>query len=485
MWQTYFQPVSPGEAVSLLRQYLGKTSILAGGTNLLVAMQHGTHRPEIVIDLSRLDMLRQIRLEAGELRIGALITPAQVLRSPECREHALPLVQACHEWGAPQIRNRATLGGNLINASPAGDGIPPLVALEAQAVLLSSSGERTVPVAELLTAPHETLLLPDELLTEIVIPLRPAGWRGSFVKLGMRRAQVISVVNLAIVLDLADAGDASTPPLVRSARIAIGCVAPTVQQADAAAALLAGKRLTPQICQQAAALAAQVAAPIDDIHAPASYRRAVLPALVAQTLQQLASHQHAATLPAQPLILGSRPAVPAPEPMPPGNLVLTVNGQTHHLPASAAKRTLLTLLREDLGLTGTKQGCSEGRCGACTVWLDGQAVTACLVAAPQAHLASITTIEGLAGIASDADTELHPLQASFIAQAGVQCGYCTPGMIMAGARLLHDNPTPDAAQIRQGLSGNLCRCTGYQKIIAAVQAAAARMPRNDTGEVQP
>ncbi len=483
MWQTYLQPTSPSEAVSLLRQYLGKTSILAGGTNLLVAMQHGSHQPEIVIDLSRLDMLRQIQLEEHVLRLGALVTPAQVLRSPECRAHALPLVQACHEWGGPLIRNRATLGGNLINASPAGDGIPPLVALEAQAVLLSSSGERTVPVADLITAPHETLLLPDELLTEIIIPLRPAGWRGTFVKLGMRRAQVISVVNLAIVLDLADEGDAIHPLLVRSARIAIGCVAPTVQQAADAAAWLVGQRLTPEVCQQAAVLAAQVATPIDDIHAPAAYRRAVLPALVAQALQQLASNQHAATLPVQPVVLGMPAAQSVHEPMPPGNLVLTVNGQTHHLPATAANCTLLTLLREDLGLTGTKQGCSEGRCGACTVWLDGQAVTACLVAAPQAHLASITTIEGLASIASAEHAELHPLQAAFIEQAGVQCGYCTPGMIMAGARLLHDYPDPDDTQIRRGLSGNLCRCTGYQKIFAAVQAAAARLPQK--GEVQP
>jgi carbon-monoxide dehydrogenase medium subunit len=483
MWHTYLQPVSLSETVSLLRQYLGKARVLAGGTNLLVAMQHGTATAEIVIDLSRLSMLRQIRVDAGTLRLGALVTPAQVLRSELCREHALPLVQACHEWGAPQIRNRATLGGNVTNASPVGDGIPPLIALDAQVVLLSSSGERTIPVADFITAPHATLLLPDELLTEIVIPIHatPHLRRGMFYKLGMRRAQVISVVNMACMLTFADEGEASPAPLVQAARIAVGGVAPTVQLAEAAAALLVGQRLTPELGQQAAPLVAQIARPIDDIHAPAAYRQAVLGPLVAHCLAQIATNQHTASLPQVPVVLGTAMPEDSLEVMPPGNLVLQVNGQTHHLPARALGKTLLTLLREDLGLTGTKQGCSEGRCGACTVWLNGQAVNACLVAAPQAHHARITTIEGLAH-ASGVYAELHPLQQAFIEQAAAQCGYCTPGMIMAGARLLADVPHPDEAQIRRGLSGNLCRCTGYQKIIAAIRAAAQIQP---TDEVQP
>jgi len=145
---------------------------------------------------------------------------------------------------------------------------------------------------------------------------------------------------------------------------------------------------------------------------------------------------------------------------------LTVNGEDRELEVPE-KRVLLDLLREDLGLTGTKAGCGEGECGACTVLLNGKAVCSCLMLAVEADGARITTIEGLAS-----KGRLHPLQEAFIQEGAAQCGYCTPGMILAAKALLDENPQPSRAEIKTALAGNFCRCTGYAAIIRAVAAVA-------------
>ncbi len=146
-----------------------------------------------------------------------------------------------------------------------------------------------------------------------------------------------------------------------------------------------------------------------------------------------------------------------------------LNGHSHELRVQPW-RTLLEVIREDLKLTGTKEGCGEGECGSCTVIMDGKTVNSCLIPALEANNKEITTIEGLA----DGDG-LHPIQEAFVNHSGMQCGFCTPGMIMSAKALLDSNPNPSEAEIREGIAGNFCRCTGYTKIIESISAAAEVM----------
>lgn len=150
-------------------------------------------------------------------------------------------------------------------------------------------------------------------------------------------------------------------------------------------------------------------------------------------------------------------------------ITLHVNGDQYRLEVPV-NRTLLAALREDLGLQGTKEGCGSGDCGACTVLLDGKPVNSCLVLAVAADGCQVTTVEGLGS-----DERLHPLQEAFIQEGAVQCGFCTPGMLLTAKGLLDENPMPNEAEIRKALAGNLCRCTGYVRIVKAVQKAAAAM----------
>jgi aerobic carbon-monoxide dehydrogenase small subunit len=155
--------------------------------------------------------------------------------------------------------------------------------------------------------------------------------------------------------------------------------------------------------------------------------------------------------------------------MPKQIINLRLNGQPHEI-AVEPNWTLLETVREALGFTGSKEGCGTGDCGACSMILDGRLITSCLMLAPQADGREVTTVEGLAD-----NGTLHPVQQAFIDTGGVQCGFCTPGMIMAAKALLDQNKSPTFEEIRDGLAGNLCRCTGYTKIYQAVEVAAERM----------
>ncbi|RME78621.1 MAG: hypothetical protein D6784_02210, partial [Chloroflexi bacterium] len=394
----------------------------------------------------------------------------QVVASRLCWDHAFPLVKACWQVGASQIRNRGTIAGNLVTASPANDTIPPLWALDAAVTLQSVGGRRMLPLSEFFLGVRKTALEANEMIVDITFPAMKDYDIGTFLKFGYRKAQAISVVNVAVVLSML--GDTVT-----SARITLGSVAPTIVRATDAERFLTGKILTPDVMAQAGEMATLSIAPISDIRGSADFRRYLVKILTRQALEELSTGTERDSIPPRPVKLwgdtdGHFPPVRSEESgevhstADDDPIITTVNGQ-QHVVHGANHKTLLRMLRENLHLVGSKEGCAEGECGACTVLLDGIAVMSCLVPAPRAHGSEIVTIEGLAH-----GQTLHPVQQAFIDEAAVQCGYCTPGFIMSGATLLKERRRPTRDEIKQAITGNLCRCTGYYKIVQALEKAA-------------
>jgi len=480
MWQKYFNVMSVERALNILAENGKRARIVAGATDLILEIERGVRRDiDVLIDISRIQNLGEITMdEDEEIHLGPIVTHNHCVSSKIIRERAFPLAAASWKVGAPQIRNRGTVAGNLITASPANDTIPPLMALDAKVRLASIHGERLVPLADFYKGVRKTVMQPDEMLVDIQFPAMKIDQRGAFYKLGLRNAQAISVVNAAVVITFQSPnGDINsrdlTENLINNVSITLGSVAPTIIHALEAENYLLGKKLDDEVIQQAASIAMQAAAPIDDVRSTADYRREMVRVSVLRALRLIASGEAQAGIPAEPVMLWGKGGKENQTKLSEskfhksGTPIRTIiNGNMFEF-NSGYDKTLLQLIRDDAGLTGTKEGCSEGECGACTVFLDGKAVMSCLVPAARAHEAEIVTIEGLA----DGDT-LRPIQQAFITDGAVQCGYCTPGFLMSASKMIEEKPHPSKDEIMQAISGNLCRCTGYYKIIQAIESAS-------------
>ncbi len=276
----YLRPSDLDEAIRLLAGTGETARILAGGTDLVIAMRRGLVYPETIVDISCLDELRGIYQSDGYVHIGALTTLGQLRDSRELALWAPLFVDACRDIGSVQIRNLGTLGGNLGNASPAGDTIPVLYVLGAEVRLTSQTGERWVPIEAFFTGPGKTVRRSDEIIAEVRFPSSRKDWKGFFLKLGQRRAMCVAKVSAAGWLCL----DGSN---VMDCRLALGAVAPTVLRLKNAENQLVGYPLDTCRIQLAALDASLACEPINDIRSTIEYRRAMAGVLVRRGLEKI------------------------------------------------------------------------------------------------------------------------------------------------------------------------------------------------------
>ncbi len=444
----YARPETAGVLFALLEEYGPDAKLLTGGTDLVVRLRMGHALPRIVIDLKRVAELSADIVQTGSgLRVGALTVMSDIIDDARVQHHFPALVEAASVVGSVQIRHRATLAGNICNASPAADTAPVLLAYGAKVHLRSKDGTRVVPIDEFFTGPGKTVLRSGEIVESIELPFPPSGSGAAFGRVTRRRGVDLATINLACLV---------TP--TGAVRFAYGAAGPRPFLVEDASGVLADPSGDPDEWNPVLERIVAHASPITDVRGSQDYRQAMLLVMSRRTLRTAITRMPGSggTVPAAPqtspdprkrrgLSPASPPAVSrlspgtAVQPATTAPITLTVNGTTRSLNV-LPHHTLLRVLRDQLHLTGTKECCAEGECGACTILLDGRAVNSCLVLAVEADGADILTIEGLSS-----EGTLDPLQTAFLEKGAVQCGFCIPGMIMASKHLLERQSAPDRA----------------------------------------
>ena len=469
MLKNYISCANLEDALKALSDYAGHAKIIAGGTDLVLELEKGLYPSnEVIIDISRIPGLDLIQSDSdGTIHIGPMVTHSHVVGSMLLQKNAALLAQACYGVGSPQIRNRGTVAGNLVTASPANDTISPLMALDAVLTLRSINGTRKIKLGEFYTGVRKTTIHSNEMLVDISFKGLNNNQKSVYKKYALRKAQAISLVNAAIILTLDD-------KRIIDARITLGAVAPVIIHAKKAEDYLLNNEMNEVTILQASVLVGEDVSPISDIRSSADYRKKISAILVKRGLMELKEGAKS-TVPEKPVLLWgksspnrSKKVLKSQEHLGQAHIQTVINGKPYSI-STDLNKSLLHMIREDAGLIGSKEGCSEGECGACTVYLDGVAVMSCLVPAVRADGAEIITIEGVSK-----EGELHPVQQAFVNEGAVQCGYCTPGFVMSAVKLLEEKKNPDVEEIKLAITGNLCRCTGYYKIVKAIESVVQK-----------
>jgi carbon-monoxide dehydrogenase medium subunit len=281
LYKSYHVAKTIDDALSVLAASNGSARPIAGGTDLMLHLHEHPDKSLTLVDISRIEALQSIFEQEGRLHIGAAATYAQIRQSPLLAQQAFLLVEASHEVGANQIQNMGTIGGNIANASPAGDLLPCLYVLDAQVHICGAAGSRSLPLAQFITGYRKIDLKADEIIASLSFERAALGLGSAFVKFGARQAQAISIVNAAVVLQVQDG-------LIVQARVALGAVGPTIVRCAGAEALLLQQQPAPELYQQAAEQVRLAIHPIDDIRGSAAFRRHIAGVIVTRALDKAA-----------------------------------------------------------------------------------------------------------------------------------------------------------------------------------------------------
>ncbi|HET9633191.1 MAG TPA: FAD binding domain-containing protein [Terrabacter sp.] len=500
-------PGTVEEAVAVLAEVGHDGKVLAGGQSLIPLLNMRLASPAHLVDINRVAGLDAVEVTPQHVRVGALVRHAALERSEEAYA-ALPILrQAVANVAHPAIRNRGTTVGSIAHADAAGE-MPAVLALtEGVVEVVGPDGAREIPCADFFLGPLETCLAPEELVVGVRFGRFPAGTGTAFAE-SARRHGDYAVAGVGVAVTVSDG-------IVSDARASFVSVTAVPSVLDLGAALRGvepGSEAWRRGLDAAAEVVHAYVDPEDDIHASAEYRRMLAAELTRRVLPlavQVGEHSTAATTTSSGHFPSTSPHAETSsghlgatgpqgdgaqlkqsahstggdgserererEGQVAGEVTVTVNG-IRHTASVPARRLLSDFLRHDLQLTGTHVGCEHGVCGACTVLVDGRPMRSCLMFAVTAQGHEITTVEGLCS-APDARVaptgeSMNPVQQAFAECHGLQCGFCTPGFLTTITAYLDENPQPTSAQAREAISGNLCRCTGYQNIVKSVLRAA-------------
>lgn len=474
------------DAIRLLQEH-PEAQIIAGGSDVLVQMREGKRAGAELVSIYGLDDLRGVTLEEdGTLRIGSLTSFSHITQDPLIQKCIPVLGEAVDMVGGPQIRNIGTIGGNTCNGVTSADSASTLFAWDAVIELTGPEGVRRIPIRDFYIKAGKVDLQPGEIQTGILIRKESyEGYAGHYIKYAMRNAMDIATLGCSVNVKLTE-----DKKRFEDIRIAYGVAGPVPMRAVHAEEAGRGLEVTDENIEKIGDTVLKDVTPRDSWRASKAFREHISKVLCKRALKEAV--KRAAGYEGDAGVTGADGADEAGDAAGGRNETASEDGRAgirlHSImtdPTSQrqyklircringveretmvdARASLTDMLRNDYSLTSVKKGCEVGECGACNVIIDGECYNSCIYLAAWADGKDILTLEGLMG----PNGGLSDIQQAFIDEAAVQCGFCTPGVIMSAVEILESGKEYTRDELRKLLSGHLCRCTGYENILNAVE----------------